>query len=534
MVKIFIKNEQLTNLSQKTVHWLEREVPDTEIPFDVLFRIETNEIIQLEINREGVSPHYLDSYFECETIDNYFLCKRHKIPTLTPIALPQATNQEDIVINNFRQFQFAKENDALFPPLFALENFPEETLIGSGHSGQVHLIFQGETKRALKLLHLYHECIREYEIFTFDEPRSNDGMKYVKPLDEIAMHCSFEHAYQYYVDTRLIPHHKNISKITGLAYIKASNQWGCLFEYVEGYSFDYFCDNLGSVVDGIKIVDLSEKTTIIYKIAIELAEGLKVLDESGCAHTDLLNPNILINKMDYRPVIIDYDKHRFSTLADSLDSRCQYGKRLAQLGQVCGDNDPGLKALAEALSDQTIPLEKLSWELAIHQLKNLSIHSDSIVTVSEQRCKTIQKLYNDLHFKIMRLPNWKKNQIFTEWTIVAEKYELLMRDKKIMQLRALASGLEKLNQNPALNLHQGFCKLSKNIRTIIGTMLTLLTVGIIVPIMNQYSSAGYRRTFFGLPETDTQKKQRELGDKVFDALSTHDQSLKIEHRVVRV
>jgi serine/threonine protein kinase len=101
---------------------------------------------------------------------------------------------------------------------------------------------------------------------------------------------------------RTLPPYQNIAAIVGLGYVEELNHWGVLSEYIPAMDFDYFCWHYEHEVDKTA----NEKLKNAIQIAIQLAEGLDVLDKAGCTHTDLLNNNILICTNNFQPVLIDY------------------------------------------------------------------------------------------------------------------------------------------------------------------------------------------------------------------------------------
>lgn len=349
------------------------------IEFEKETQLSCDEIIQLEINQRGISRLYPDSYFTVEYNDLKYKLIRHRFKKLPELNLAHINQTSFVTIQSFREFE-DKKQEAEFPPIYATDEFPEDNWIGTGNMGQVHLVSLGTTPLALKMERMLHGA-KQGRTFTLNPSKVCFGTVLVSPLSAEDMPESFLQSFRYWESSKDI-HSECIAEIKGLAFIKDLNQWGVLYEYIDGYGFDQFCVDL-------KRHPHSTKKSKITDISLQLAEALKTLDDAGQAHTDLLQPNILIRKSNHFPVLIDYGgesrKHH-----NVVESRQQFGKRLTQLTQVLDDNNSDLNQLAiDCQTNKTF--DELSWEIILNRLNQIKITSSSSPTR-----QVLSKQYNIL------------------------------------------------------------------------------------------------------------------------------------------
>ncbi|WP_133137759.1 serine/threonine protein kinase [Legionella rowbothamii] len=237
--------------------------------------------------------------------------------------------------------------------------------------GQVHLVSLGTTPLALKLERCEHSSVRQGRKFTLKPDYVNSRTVLTSPLSADEMPGSFLNSFHYWETSKDIPHSECIAEIRGLAFIKELNQWGVLYEYIDGYCFNKFCDDL-------KLQPNSTRKSKIIDISLQLAEALKLLDDVGQAHTDLSAFNILIRRSNHFPVLIDYGGH-VKKEHRSIPSRQMFGERLIQLTQAL-DSTIDLSDLNQLANDcQTNKtFDELSWEIIINRLSHIKLrHSGS-------------------------------------------------------------------------------------------------------------------------------------------------------------
>lgn len=197
------------------------------------------------------------------------------------------------------------------------------------------------------------------------------------PLSAENMPESFLQSFKYWESSKNI-HSECIAEIKGLAFIKDLNQWGVLYEYIDGHNFDQFCIDL-------KTHQPSTRQSKIIDISLQLAEALKLLDDAGQPHADLLQPNILIRRSNHAPVLIDYGG-MINKVHHSILSRQQFGKRLTQLTRALDDNNSDLNQLAiDCQTNKTF--EELSWDIIhnrLNQIKVTSLLSPTKVVLPKQ------------------------------------------------------------------------------------------------------------------------------------------------------
>ena len=116
-------------------------------------------------------------------------------------------------------------------------------------------------------------------------------------------------------------------------------------------------------------------------MSIQLTEALKILDDAGQPHKDLLKPNILIRKLNHAPVLIDYGGNR-KKQHQCVESRQQFGKRLAELAFALDDKTPDLYQLASDCQSSQ-PFDQLSWNTILMRLQQIKAMSISSVTKIE-------------------------------------------------------------------------------------------------------------------------------------------------------
>lgn len=280
------------------------------------------------------------------------------------IKIPCLDGNGEVCIAHFDEF---KKENINFPPIFAIRRLPEESIIGSGAMGQVYLVSQNDSLWALKLDRLArYRNVREGQQFTLTRKNANCNTIHILKTHDNGMHASFDQSYNCWISSRNVPCHKNIAGINSLVFVEDLNQWGELYEYIKGDHLSKFCRNLKQLQVDPRII-----TQKILQMAIQLAEGLSVLDESELPHRDLMEPNILVRQNTYEPVLIDYTRKCFGIKIDSparLESRCQFGGRLLELARVLGENDQGLNQCAKECSDKRQSLQNLSWKDVIKQL----------------------------------------------------------------------------------------------------------------------------------------------------------------------
>ena len=342
-----------------------------ELNFDEPMQLKLEEIGKLYIDYDGFSHFYPGSYFEYKILENgtYLVTRRKWEPKSEKLNIPLLDNSGFIEIANFSKLLQLEKNNTAFPPIYSTEKFPEEKLIGSGNMGQVHLVAQGETPRALKLDRLMHTEVKQGRRFTLDPNKSSSNCILIGSLTDQEMHRSFMNCYNEWSAIKDIPESNNIAAVKGLVFVKDLNQWGLMFDYVEGCHFEHYCKELsqGNPHEYTKILNLS----------IQLVEGLKILDEAGHVHTDLLEPNILIRSSDSNPVLIDYSSStKTKNNVSSRESRQQFGKRLSQLVK-----DRDIKELNQLVQDceSNVAFEDLSWDMiltCLNQLKELSLEEN--------------------------------------------------------------------------------------------------------------------------------------------------------------
>lgn len=79
------------------------------------------------------------------------------------------------ILESYKNFVAFKQAqlDSNFPPIFAIPEFPEEALIGSGHSGQVHKVVQNDRFLALKLESRMHSIVRAGQLLTLKKDKED-------------------------------------------------------------------------------------------------------------------------------------------------------------------------------------------------------------------------------------------------------------------------------------------------------------------------------------------------------------------------
>jgi len=345
--------------------------PPIDIDFEKEMDLSSDEIRQLIINSRGTSPFYPDSYFSYTYNKSRYTLVRHSLTQYPPLQMPHFNQTGVVTLASFREFEVRK-HDPSFPPIYAMDEFPEDTLIGNGIIGQVHRVSLGTTPLVLKIERTLHPNVKEGRRLTLNPSQAlANHTIVVSPLSSETMPESFLKSLTYWESSKDIPHSDFIAEIKGLGFIKELNQWGVLYDYVDGYHFEDFRDGLKKHPDSIHY-------STIIDISIQLTEALKILDDAGQPHTDLLQPNILIRKLNHAPVLIDYGGNRKKE-HKCVESRQQFGKRLAELAFTLDDRVHDLKQLAsDCQSSQSF--DQLSWDIILMRLQQIKAMSISSVT----------------------------------------------------------------------------------------------------------------------------------------------------------
>lgn len=354
------KNECTSDIVQSPV------VP-MELRFDKQIFLSSDEMAKLKINNEGFSSYYSDSHFEYKYQSNGYLLTRRKWIPLEKLSIPLLGENGEIELDNFPQFLKMQEENTVLPPVFAVETFPEDKLLGRGNMGQVHLVFSSYEKFALKLDRLMHGNVKQGRQFTLDPRRViADECILVSPLSDIDMHKSFNRCYEIFAAISSIPQSRFIAGVKGLAFIKELNQWGLMYEYVNGYPFEQYCREQQAEEHNL------EKCLNLIDLSIDLASGLEILDKAGFAHLDLMNPNILLREGPKPcPVLIDFaSSHKSKDASFSLESRQQYGKRLVQLAKTLERDEQELMELATGCQSDRL-MSDLDWRGIINRLQQI-------------------------------------------------------------------------------------------------------------------------------------------------------------------
>lgn len=351
--------------------------PPIYMDFEKEIQLSCDEIISLEINRRGISRFYHDSYFTFKYNNSQYQLTRHRLTELPQLNIAPINQTSFVSIQSFREFEDKKQEPG-FPPIYAMDAFPEDKLIGSGQVGQVHLVSLGMIPLALKLERFGHHNVRQGDTFTLKPSKANFMTVLTSPLSAEYMPDSFLLSFRYWESSKDIPHSECIAEIKGLAFIKELNQWGVLYEYIDGYSFDQFCFDL-------KTHPHSTRKSKIIDMSLQLAEALKLLDDAGQPHTDLLQPNILIRRSNHFPVLIDYGG-RSTKEPHNVLSRQQFGERLTQLTQALDNNNSDLNQLAiDCQTNKTF--DELSWEIILNRLTHIKLRlENSKVNIKYSEC----------------------------------------------------------------------------------------------------------------------------------------------------
>ena len=235
--------------------------PPIDIDFGKEVELSSDEISQFKINSRGTSPLYPDSYFSFTYNKLRYKLIRHPLTQYPPLQMSHFNQTGVVTLASFREFEVRK-HDPDFPPIYAMDEFPEDTLIGNGMMGQVHRVSLGTTPLVLKIERTLHPNVREGRRLTLNPSKAlANHTIVVSPLSSEAMPQSFLQSLMFWESSKDIPHSEFIAEIKGLGFIKELNQWGVLYDYVDGYHFEDFRDDLKKHPDSIHYSTIHEFRT---------------------------------------------------------------------------------------------------------------------------------------------------------------------------------------------------------------------------------------------------------------------------------
>lgn len=120
-------------------------------------------------------------------------------------------------------------------------------------------------------------------------------------------------------------------KFLGIIYVKEKEQFGLLFEKIEGENLRDWRDKMAC--GGIqRLVNYRGPRTLQETVQIlrDYAEGLKAMDESGAPHGDLTPNNLMIRYPEKRGIIVDHEDS-YRSIRGPISCRQAFGCILYQM-----------------------------------------------------------------------------------------------------------------------------------------------------------------------------------------------------------
>jgi hypothetical protein len=281
-----------------------------DIPFHTPIILSTDQVVTLQVLSSWLpeNPLFNDSYFKSRKVDD----NHYEIVRMPWNA--QVRHVQSIPLDSFPAFEeFLESGDVA---VMALEHLPDD-LIGAGSVGQVYAM--PDQPLVLKLDKAFTRT-GQSERFALrrDGQPQYWGFKYVSPLSRENMVSSFHSAVETVRVLVQLPHHPNILQCQGIAWVADLNQWGVVYEKIEGGHLNDYTQFLR---------EQPEPLPRILHLMSQIAGALKLLDEYDLPYTELKEDNVLVRE-DETPVIIDLSGHRHRSEASSIESRQQFGTQL--------------------------------------------------------------------------------------------------------------------------------------------------------------------------------------------------------------
>ncbi|WP_133137758.1 hypothetical protein [Legionella rowbothamii] len=106
-----------------------------DIDFEKEIQLSPDEVRRLKITQRNMTQFYPDSYFTVRYNNKQYQIIRHRLPELPELKITPINQTSVVNIQSFLEFE-NKKHETGFPPIYAMDRFPEDTLIGSEQWGK--------------------------------------------------------------------------------------------------------------------------------------------------------------------------------------------------------------------------------------------------------------------------------------------------------------------------------------------------------------------------------------------------------------
>lgn len=252
-----------------------------DLPFNKPIILNEVEIRKYNINLRGKSTlkEFKGSYFECE----YLAQNRYRITRLNKIKDEVILNR----IDNHTVKKISRSNEELN----ILKNYNAkifytdklDTPLGAGCQGMVwSQVSSNNMSVACK----------------FNKTHEKEKLA-LRRLNKDQRLTSLKNIIEYATDAAKLPINPHILNFKGMIFSEELNQYGLIYEKIDGCSLESF----------LQSNDDHEGQKKITKVFKEITLGLQALNDAGMPHTDLLQPgyNVMVRYSDDTAVVVDID-----------------------------------------------------------------------------------------------------------------------------------------------------------------------------------------------------------------------------------